>query len=131
MADFIYYTVGSALTVFAVYVLSFHSSAVRSIEWLNLYASRRMMPPSRRVSFDSIGMWLALNSVTASWLVLGVFLVPGWPALLACAMNFAANYFLSGLSGIVRMRLTLIKSWAVAFAMAALCAAHFAPSLHQ
>lgn len=131
MADFIYHVIGSFITVFATYVLSFHSSAVRSIEWLNLYASRRMMPPSKRVGFDSIGLWAASGSVTSTWLVLGVFIVPGWPIVVVCVLNFLANYWLSDLSGAVRIRLTIIKSWLLVVAMAAICLGHFYKSLHE
>lgn len=129
MADLIYYLVGLAVAAYGAWTLRSGMSVVHSVEWLNAYAERKMVPPASRVDFERVAAWVSFTSASTVWMAFGVFLVRDMGVLAACVANLLANYLIGDMSGRPRARAAFYKAWATVLAAAALGASGAAAAL--
>lgn len=132
MADIIYTSVGLAVMAWGAWLLLPGRGVLRSIEWLNSYAARKMVPPPNRVNFRHVLMWFSFTTASTVWLLSGllIFASPAWVA--ACILNLSANYLTSRMSGRARVKAARIWGWSVVAAASAYCLIGLASSaLHE
>jgi hypothetical protein len=121
MAHIIYYAVGLAIMAYGAWILIFKEGVLSSLEWLNSYATRKMVPPSNRVNFGHVALWLSFNTSSTLWMFCGLLVPSGGPVFVACAINLGVNYLISKLSGMVRIKVTLYKTILMVSAVSAYC----------
>ncbi len=131
MTQLIYYITGISLCAIGVFVMLRRRDALTSIEWLNGYALKKMVPPRHRVNFDSITTWFAFNTLLFFWMVSAVFLVDDMAIVATFVIHVILNYLISRMKGGPRVRLTLYKTWVVVIWLSAVCWYRLWSVLHQ
>jgi len=122
MAAFIYYTLGLSILGYGTYLMLSGKRILSSVEWLNSYASVKALPPSSRVNFAHVSMWLTFNTALWVWLFFGSFLLGDLGILVVFVLNVCVNYLITKLSGGVRVKVTYYRTWMLISALAAICA---------
>lgn len=121
MADIIYCAIGLAIMAYGAALLAPGRRVLHSVEWLNTYAIKKLVPPRDRVNFEHVAMWLSFTSLSTIWLIFGVLLQPLGAVSAACLLNLFANYMITKLSGCVRIKVTRYKTWLLVSASMAYC----------
>jgi hypothetical protein len=121
MAVIIYYALGIAILGYGLYLMSSGIKILSSLEWLNSYASVKVVPPKSRVNFSHVGMWITFNTAIWVWLFFGIFFVADFMVLSVFILNALVNYLITKLSGSVRVKVTYYRTWALITALTALC----------